>query len=447
MLARHLRRILRRARTIRQRWSPDRDRAFHDALFGAQRFDPFRDAYPGYVTIRRFADLCQPYVATSRSVLDLGCGPGEITCELAARFPNVAFLGVDHSEAGITRAEEHVEALGLANATFEVADIERYTPAQPVDLVTMFDAFHHLTDPQTLVGRLGAWSRRFLLIEPRGDWKGSWSRELDFDWLARDLDSIRARVASLTGERPPRFPDAANAAPAAAPVEEPIEHRYAIQDFEAFFAGYGLTIRGTVAGLEVYPASPDLDTDIRRHFGRLSYELYAKVDEVLRERDLDLFAKHLVIYAERGAAGRRRALPARPPGIEWVDEVRGAHDVQWVGFDGASEAEAGIEFRADVTFRNRTWRRLSSDDNDAPDHVSYHWLDPRGRVLDLEGLRSRLPRVVVPGEEVTVAIRVRPPERPGKYILVLDLVQEGTAWYSDVGCPGLRVPFTVLAAR
>ncbi len=444
MLTRLLRRILRRARTSWQRWSPDRDRAFHDALFGTQRFDPFRNAYPGYVTIRRFADLCEPYVAASRSVLDLGCGPGEITCELARRLPDVAFLGVDHSDAGIARAKEHAEALGLANATFEVADVERYTPVQPVDLVTMFDAFHHLTDPQTLVGRLGTWSKRFLLIEPRGDWKGSWSRELDFDWLALDLDSIRARVASVTGERSPPSPEPA---PVAALVEEPIEHRYAVRDFEAFFAGYGLTMRGTVAGLEAYSASPDLDTDIRRHFGRLTYELYVKVDDVLRERDLDLFAKHLVIYAERGAAGQRRALPARPPGVEWVDEVRGAHDVQWIAFDGPSEAEAGVEFQADVMFRNRSWRRLSSECNDAPDHVSYHWLNRRGVVVDLDGLRSRLPRVVAPGEEVSVAMRIRPPERPGSYVLVLDLVQEGTAWYSDAGCPGLRVPFRVQAAR
>lgn len=443
MLTRSLRRMLRRARTVLKRWSPDRDRAFHDALFGAQRFDPFRDAYPGYMTIRRFADLCEPYVAASRSVLDLGCGPAEITCELARRHPDVAFLGVDHSDAGIARARGHAEALGLANARFETGDVERYTPARPVDLVTMFDAFHHLVNPRALVRRLDAWTGRFLLIEPRGDWKGSWSTELDFDWLARDLDRICARVASLTGEP---TPSSIESVPTAAPVEEAIEHRYHARDFETFFAGYGLTIRGTVAGLEAYPAPSALDTEIRRQFGRLSYELYAKVDEVLRQRDLDLLAKHLVIYAERGAVNGRRELPPRPRGIEWVDEVRGAHDVQWVGYRGACQGEAGVEFRAEVTFRNRSWRRLSSDCSDAPDNVSYYWLDRQGVVLEPEGLRSRLPRVVAPGEEVTIAVRIRPPERPGKCILVLDLVREGTAWYSGVGCPGLRVPFAVRKA-
>jgi len=181
MPTRHLRQFLRRARTAWQRWSPERDRAYHDSLFAAHQLDPFRPSYLGNITIRRFADLSAPHVSTSRSVLDLGCGSGEITCELGRRFPDVAFVGVDHSQEGIGRVSAHVEALGLRNTTFLVGDIERYEPNGPVDLVMMFDAFHHLIAPEPFIVRLGQCSRRFLLVEPRGDWKGSWSRELDFD--------------------------------------------------------------------------------------------------------------------------------------------------------------------------------------------------------------------------------------------------------------------------
>lgn len=441
-LARHFRRALRRVRSAWHGWSPERDRAFHDALFRAQRFDPFRDAYPGYLTIRRFADLSEPYAARSRTVLDMGCGAGEITCELARRLPGAAFHGVDHSAAAIGRAREHAGELGLTNATFEVGDVERHAPAHPVDLVTMFNAFHHLIDPQAFVRRLGASSTRFLLIEPRGDWKGGWSRELDFDWLARDLELIRARMAYAIGERSPR---AIDGAPSVAPAEEPVEHRYALDDFRELFAGYGLEIRGTAAGLEVYPPSPELDTGTRRRFGRLTYEMFVELDDALRERDLDLFAKHLVIHAERGAVSEPRAAPSRPPGVEWTAGPRGAHDVRWVSYDGATRAGAGAELQAAATFRNESWRQLSSD-HDAPDHVSYHWLDRHGAVLEQDGLRSRLPRVVAPGDTVTVALRIRVPERPGRYVLALDLVQEGAAWYSAAGCPCLRVAFTVQPA-
>jgi len=65
-------------RRVNRRWSPDSDRAFHDALFGAARHDPFSRSYPGYVTIRRFADFATPFVEGVSLVADLGCGPAEM---------------------------------------------------------------------------------------------------------------------------------------------------------------------------------------------------------------------------------------------------------------------------------------------------------------------------------------------------------------------------------
>jgi SAM-dependent methyltransferase len=86
-----------------QRWSSPADRQFHDALFSGQRYYPFTFAYPGYVMIRRFADLAEARFDGVRTAVDLGCGPGEITCELARRRPEAAFTGVDHSEAANAR--------------------------------------------------------------------------------------------------------------------------------------------------------------------------------------------------------------------------------------------------------------------------------------------------------------------------------------------------------
>ena len=281
MLTRRLRHLLRKVRAAWKHWSPERDRAYHDSLFAEQQFDPFRASYPGNITIRRFADLSAPYVSGSEQVLDLGCGTGEITCELARRFPDTAFLGIDHSQAGVDRAAEHVETLGLGNVTFAVGDVERFEPAGAVDLVMMFDAFHHLADPAAFVKRVGRFSRRFLLIEPRGDWKGSWSRELDCDWLIHDLENIRAHFAYTTGE-PEQL------APPIAPgqqLEEPVEYRYTVDDLERFFVGYGLTVRGTVAGLDSYPPSPGLDTPSRERFGRLAYDLYSELDDHLHRRN------------------------------------------------------------------------------------------------------------------------------------------------------------------
>src|SRR5262245_7974299 len=157
----------RRLRWALQRWSAPRDKAFHDALFASQRHDPFSFGYPGYVTIRRFADLAEERLGNAKAAVDLGCGPGEITCELARRRPDVSFSGIDHSEAAIARAREHAVALELRNVRFVAGDIAAFRADASTGLVMMFDAFHHVLDPAGFVRRTNA--DRFLLIEPAGD--------------------------------------------------------------------------------------------------------------------------------------------------------------------------------------------------------------------------------------------------------------------------------------
>ena len=226
-------------------------------------------------------------------------------------------------------------------------------------------------------------------------------------------------------------------------VEEPVEHRYTLDDFERFFADYGLEVRGTVAGLDSYPPSPGLDSPSRERFGRLAYDLYSELDDRLRERNLDLLAKHLVIYAEHGREVRRRVPPTQPDNVDWTSNVRGPYDVRYLGYEGPREARADTVALAEVTLCNESWRQLSSAHGSTPDFLSYHWLERDGTVAQLDGIRNALPRVVLPGEQVVVPLKVRRPNRPGRYVLAVDLVRERTTWYSDAGSPCLRVPFRV----
>jgi len=445
-----LRRLIPWLRARRAGWSDESDRAFHDALFAAQDHDAFSPAYTGNITIRRFADLTQPFVEGCRRVVDVGCGPGEITCELARRNPDTRFLGVDHSSAGISVARANAERLALANVEFEVADMADFDPGEDVDLVAMFDAFHHLLDPRAFIERMGKRTSRFLLIEPQGDWKGSWVLGLDLDWLALDVDKIRGRLAHTVGEtRPPTTglddPAAPTAATPGGDEGEPVENRYSVEAFEKLFAGYGLRIRGTVSGLDQYPPEPTLDTPSRRAFGELTYELYQRVDELLFEADLDLHAKHLVIHAERGAASERRERAELPGGDTAADDLRGAHDVEYVAYEGPITVAAGEAFRARVRVRNRSFRVWSSGDPDHPDMVSYHWLDQGGRDVIADGARSPLPRGVPPDGEVDVGLLIEAPTEPGSYVLAIDMVHEGKAWFRDAGSPTLDVPFTISA--
>jgi hypothetical protein len=121
--------------------------------------------------------------------------------------------------------------------------------------------------------------------------------------------------------------------------------------------------------------------------------------------------------------------------------VQGAYDAQYLNYDGPNEADPGQEFRVKVTVRNRSFRVWSSRRPDAPDFLSYHWLDRRGGVVIWDGERNPLPRDIGPGEEAEVLFRVKTPDKPGKYSLAVEMVQEGRSWSSDTGVPWLAVPF------
>jgi SAM-dependent methyltransferase len=444
-------RIARELNWARRRWSTASDREFHEGLYSTDNYDPFSPAYPGYITIRRFADLVEPYLPVAGTVLDLGCGPGEITCELAARRSDLAFVGIDHSSAAIAKAHKNISRRGLANVRFECGNVEQYEPPGRVELATLFDSFHHLIQPASLVRRLGARVERWALIEPRGSWLGTWQKDLDFDWIIHDLEKIRSRVeASINRPSPLDFPRGdPELVEGSSIVEEShsgdaVERRYTVDDLRRFFDGYALDLRGTIAGLESYPPAKGRNGSLRSRFGELEYRAYREIDEWLHSQNLDLHAKHWLIIVERGGAERTVDLqklqqsPINPP------PVAGPYDVKYGAYAGPTTALPREQIVGSIELTNEGWKPWSSGD----DHIftSYHWLDATGRIVMLDGVRTPLPRSIVSGETSTVAIRIVAPDAAGRYRLAIDLVCEGVTWFSQAGRPWREVPFVIKQA-
>jgi 2-polyprenyl-3-methyl-5-hydroxy-6-metoxy-1,4-benzoquinol methylase len=437
----------RRLRWALQRWNASDDRAFHDTLFSGQQYDPFTFAYPGYVTIRRFADLAEARLGSARHAVDLGCGPGEITCELARRHPDVRFTGVDHSTAAIARATDHARRLGLANITFVAADIATYDPQPKADIVTMFDAFHHVLDPAAFVRSLKA--DRVFLIEPGGDWLGGWARTLELDWIVNALDTIRARILwQMGGPGKTGVSEGSGfrLKPEATgnPPGEPVEHRYTFGDFTQYFEGFGLTAQGTIAGVEDYPPDPYARAPLGEEVGRITYDTLVAIEELLVAQNLDLHAKHWAIYAERGAAHSLRTPRAIGPADgESPLRLQGPYDVEYVSYDGSATAPPSATVLSGVIFRNKGWRTWSSTDPNGAVFLSYHWLDPNGAIVIDDGLRTPLPHAVAPGDTCTMSCRIETPAAAGSYVLAIDLVDEGITWFSRAGARVLKVAFGV----
>jgi len=99
--------------TMAHTWDPDRYLTYAD-----ERGRPFVEL------------LARVGAEQPRTVVDLGCGPGNLTALLAARWPAASVHGVDSSAEMITKARGTHPELG-----FEVGDLRDWRPAEPVDVL------------------------------------------------------------------------------------------------------------------------------------------------------------------------------------------------------------------------------------------------------------------------------------------------------------------------
>ena len=90
---------------------------------------------------RPFADLLARVQAEDpRLVLDLGCGPGDLTAALVRRWPAAAVQGVDNSAEMLAEAQkltgpDPAAAAGARRLSFTLADVTQWQPDQPADVI------------------------------------------------------------------------------------------------------------------------------------------------------------------------------------------------------------------------------------------------------------------------------------------------------------------------
>jgi 2-polyprenyl-3-methyl-5-hydroxy-6-metoxy-1,4-benzoquinol methylase len=78
------------------------------------------------------------------SILDLGCGPGNTANELADNVYQ-AYVGVDVSEAALTKAKKRTEASGrVGKNTFVQGDFLTYDPKQLFDVILFRESMYHV---------------------------------------------------------------------------------------------------------------------------------------------------------------------------------------------------------------------------------------------------------------------------------------------------------------
>ena len=79
-------------------------------------------------------------------VLDLGCGNGKVTAQIAGRVPRGEVIGVDASAGMIALASSQFPPATIPNLRFETHDIRKMPFREEFDLVVSFNALHWISD-------------------------------------------------------------------------------------------------------------------------------------------------------------------------------------------------------------------------------------------------------------------------------------------------------------
>jgi tRNA (cmo5U34)-methyltransferase len=142
------------------------------AYFGSmvESYDSLiRRAVPRYdEMLARLVDYLPP---SASSVLELGCGTGNLSLALAARYPqaSIAFLDAAPEMLSVTRARLETEYPASARrARFVEATFEKTGPELgSFDLVVSSISLHHVTDKEALYRNI------YAMVAPKGTFRFS----------------------------------------------------------------------------------------------------------------------------------------------------------------------------------------------------------------------------------------------------------------------------------
>ncbi|PQE13898.1 O-methyltransferase protein [Rutstroemia sp. NJR-2017a BBW] len=145
----------------------------------------------GRHSIRRASTCCAyflPHLKPNHRVLDLGCGPGSITADIAALVPEGSVIGLDYGESVVEIANAKAKELSLSNCSFQVGDVMSLPfEDDSFDVVHTHQVLIHLPDP---VGALKEMRR----VCKKGGFVACREADMDDVVLSPDSDVLKIPI-------------------------------------------------------------------------------------------------------------------------------------------------------------------------------------------------------------------------------------------------------------
>lgn len=89
-----------------------------------------------------------PHLTPSMKILDVGCGPGSITIDLAELIPQGHITGIEYTSSPLPAARELAAQRRVSNVTFQEGDVQKLNfEDNTFDVVHAHQVLQHIADP------------------------------------------------------------------------------------------------------------------------------------------------------------------------------------------------------------------------------------------------------------------------------------------------------------
>ena len=124
-----------------------------------------------------------------QSILELGCGWGALSLEIAKQFPRSAITAVSNSHSQRVHIEHEAAKAGLHNLRVITADMDDFSPNETFDRIVSVEMFEHMMNWRKLLKRIHSWlapeGELFLHIFSHRSASYIFDHSNSKDWIAR----------------------------------------------------------------------------------------------------------------------------------------------------------------------------------------------------------------------------------------------------------------------